>query len=871
MPNVSSSARLPVEEALPALIEALRTTGRAVLEAPPGAGKTTRVPPAIATAFPDIGTIWVLEPRRLAARTAARRVAEEHGEAVGGAIGYRVRFDDKTGPRTRIVFATEGLLLERMRSDPELAEVGAIVFDEFHERHLDGDLLLGLCMRLAERRALLLCVMSATLDAAPIAAHLGAPRVSSEGRLFPIEVRYAPTERTQTLEQAVARAARTLVAEGPGDVLVFLPGAREIRAAERALGGRDEVDIVPLHGDLPPDAQDRAIRRGPRQKIILSTNVAETSVTIEGVSAVVDSGLARIASSSPWTGLPTLAVRRISRASAAQRAGRAGRLGPGRCVRLYSAHDHDTRPEHELPEVSRADLAEARLSLAAAAIEVAAFPWLTPPPEPALRAAEAVLERVAALDEQGGITALGRRLAALPLHPRLGRLLLDAAERGAPRSGAAVAALLALGQSPFSRGPRRAEVEGAADLLEDVERLRSLRARGRVDFDRARHEGADLGRLAELERSVQQLERVVARARTQAELVHGSLLEEEALLRALLSAFPDRVAKRRRPRSAELVFSEGGGGKLDPSSVVGSELLVAYDVSERVAQGGVVPGRPGAALNDGVVVRGAARLEADWLLEAQLARVADERDFSWNEDGGRVDELRRLRYGAVVIEEQRSPARVGQSDADDAAIAAVLGAAFADALRKGGGLSELRDELMRSFDRLAFLASALPELEIAPPPDLARPDPTDEDRAMLDALCAEAARRRSRFDELRALGARELVSSSLSAEVSRRLDRDAPETIALPGRPRVRVEYPRGQPPFVASRMQVFFGLREGPKLAGGRIALTLHLLAPNQRAVQVTQDLAGFWQRHYPALRRELSRRYPRHRWPEDPSSMIL
>jgi ATP-dependent helicase HrpB len=600
----------------------------------------------------------------------------------------------------------------------------------------------------------------------------------------------------------------------------------------------------------------------------LSTNVAETSVTIEGVSAVVDSGLARIASSSPWTGLPTLAVRRISRASAAQRAGRAGRLGPGRCVRLYSAHDHDTRPEHELPEVSRADLADARLSLAAAAIDVAAFPWLTPPPEPALRAAEALLERLGALDD-GGITSLGRRLAMLPLHPRLGRLLIDAVERGAPRSGAAVAALLALGQSPFSRGPRRAEVEGAADLLEDVERLRALRSRGRVDFDRARHEGADLGRLAELERAVQQLERIVARHAKGAELAHGSLPEEEALLRALLSAFPDRVAKRRRPRSAELVFSDGGGGKLDPSSVVGSELLIAYDVSERVAQGGVVPGRA-PAINDGVVVRGAARLEADWLLEAQLARVADERDFVWNEDGGRVDEVRRLRYGAVVIEEQRVPARVGRSHADDTAIAATIGAAFAEALRKGGELGELREALMRIFDRLAFLATALPESGLSVPPDLARPDPSHDDKKMLDALCADAARGRSRFDELDALGARELVRSALSEDALRRLDRDAPEFIALPGRPRVRVEYPRGQPPFVASRMQDFFGLRDGPKLAGGRVALTLHLLAPNQRAVQVTQDLAGFWQRHYPALRRELSRRYPRHRWPEDPLSMI-
>ncbi len=853
--------KLPVDEALPALIDALRRRGRVVLEAPPGAGKTTRVPPAIAQAFPQAGQVWVLEPRRLAARSAARRVAEELGEKVGGLVGHRVRFDDKTGPTTRIVFATEGVLLERLRRDPDLAGIGVVVFDEFHERHLDGDLVLGFCTRIAARRPLLLCVMSATLDGEAVAARLDAPRVTSEGRRFPVEVRYAPLDRDQPLERAVAAAARACLAEAPGDVLVFLPGAREIRAAERALGGRDDADVVPLHGDLPPDAQDRALRAGPRRKVILSTNVAETSVTIEGVSAVVDSGLARIASSSPWTGLPTLAVRKISRASAAQRAGRAGRLGPGRAVRLYGAHDHDTRPEHELPEVARADLAEALLLLAVAGIEPAAFAWLTPPPEAALRAARGLLARLDALDEAGAPTTLGRALAALPLHPRLGRLLVDAAARDAAAAGAIVTALLAMGQGPFERGRRDADVDGAADLLEDVERLRARARAGRVDFDRARREGADLGRLAELERAVGQLERAAPRGPGRP-CAPGSIEEERAVLRAVLAAFPDRVARRLRPRGEELIFSEGGGGRLDKASVVRSELLVAYDAGERTAQGGVAA--KGGSPLDGVLVRGAARLEPDWLLEAQLARVVDERTFAWNAAASRVEEVRRLRYGQVVIEESRTPARVGARAEDDDAIAAVLGDALADALGAGGGLAELRDELRRELDRLAFLAAALPELGLPPPPDPARGDA--EDREALRRLCAEAARGRRDFGELRGLGARELIASSLSPEVARRLDRDAPETIALPGRGRARVEYPRGQSPFVASRLQDFFGLADAPKLAGGRVALTLHLLAPNGRAVQVTQDLAGFWQRHYPALRRELGRRYPRHRWPEDP-----
>jgi ATP-dependent helicase HrpB len=848
---------LPVDPILPDLVEALRSRGRAVLEAPPGAGKTTRVPPAIAEAFPAIGGVWVLEPRRLAARTAARRVAEERRVTLGQAVGYRVRFDDKTSAATRIVFATEGVLLERLRREPELPGVGVVVFDEFHERHLDGDLILGLCRRLAERRSLLLCVMSATLDAAPIAEYLGAPRLRSEGRRFPVEIRWAPPDRDQPLERAVAAAARACLAEAPGDVLCFLPGAREIRAAERALGERvGDVDVVPLHGDLPPEAQDRAIRPGPRRKIILSTNVAETSVTIEGVNAVVDSGLARVASHSPWTGLPTLMVRRISRSSAAQRAGRAGRLGPGRCVRLYAAHDHDARPEHDLPEVVRADLAAARLLFAVEGLDPATFPWLTPPPEVALRAAEALLERLGAIDAHG-VTALGRRLAGLPLHPRVARLLLAAAERGAAIGGAAVAALIADGQGSLGRGRRAADVDGAADVLEELERLRAVSVRDRVDFDRARHEGLDLGRVAEIDRARKQLERLAPSGATAVAM--GSRAEDEALLRAILAAFPDRVARRQRPQGTALIFSEGGNGKLDPQSVVRSELLVAYDVGERGAAGGV-GGRDAAA---GVVVRGAARLEPDWLLEAELHRIVDERIYEWNRTSERVDEVRRMRYGAVLIEETRTPARVGGAAEDDAAIARCLGEALEQAMRAGGGgLAELRQALVRTLDRVAFLAGALPELALPAIPDLDRD--AEEDRAGLRAILASASAGSARFSGLVALSARDLVAAWLPA-VAPRLDRDAPEFVQLGAR-RARIEYPRGQAPHVASRLQDFFGMAEGPRVAAGRVALTLHLLAPNQRAVQVTSDLGGFWARDYPRVRRELGRRYPRHRWPENP-----
>ncbi len=859
-----ATVALPIDEVLPELVDALRREGRVVLEAPPGAGKTTRVPPAVADAFPEIGQIWVLEPRRLAARTAARRVAEERGEELGRGVGYRVRFDDKTSAATRIVYATEGIVLERMKRDPGLSGVGALIFDEFHERHLDGDLVLGLARRLADRRPLLLVVMSATLDAGPIAEALGAPRITSEGRRFPVEISYAPPGRDEPLERAIAVAARACLVAGEGDVLCFLPGAREIRAAERALAERaakEGLDVVPLHGDLPPDAQDRAIRRGARRKIILSTNVAETSVTIEGVTAVVDSGLARIASHAPWSGLPTLAVRRISRASAAQRAGRAGRLAKGRCVRLYAAHDHDARPEHDLPEVMRADLASVLLLFAEQEIDGASFAWLSAPPAPALAAANALLLRLGALGQDGVLSPLGRRMASLPLHPRVARLLLAAEQRGAGAGGAAVAALIGQGGDRLSsRGRRNADVDGAADVLEDLERLRAVTVRGRVDFDRARHEGIDLGRLAEVDRARQQLERQLGKGRA---LEPGSLAEEEALLRALLVAFPDRVARRLRAQSSDLAFSEGGSGKLDPSSVVRSELLVTYDVQERVAQARVGAAPP--AFGDGVLVRGAARTSADFILDDLLDGVADVVTYEWNRTQERVERVAKLCYGAVTIDESRAPARVDDAGADRQAIAVVLGGALEDALRSGGGrLAELREELARSFDRVAFLATALPELDLSVPPDLAAP--SEADRATLRVLFAKAVEGLASFSEVSALSARALVQASLPAAAAARLDRDAPEAISLPRRARIRVEYPRGQPPHIESRLQDFFGMVDGPKLAGGRVPLTLHLLAPNKRAVQVTQDLGGFWARHYPTLRRELSRRYPRHKWPEDP-----
>ncbi|HZY59184.1 MAG TPA: helicase-related protein, partial [Candidatus Binataceae bacterium] len=431
---------LPVDSILPEMIASLKRSPNLVIEAPPGAGKTTRVPPALL----DIvsGEVVVLEPRRIAARLAARRVAWEMGEQVGQTIGYQVRFEEAISARTRVRFVTEGVLTRRLLSDPTLKGVGAVVLDEFHERHLESDLALALLKRLQRTRPdLRIIVMSATLDTDEVAQYLGGcPILRSEGRLFEVSIRHLPYS-PKTLEAQLTDALETLIAEEPsGDVLAFLPGAAEIRRAMResqAVARRVGLLVLPLHGDLSPAEQDRAIAPAHQRKVILATNVAESSVTVEGVNAVIDSGLARIATYSQWTGLPTLHVGRVTKASAKQRAGRAGRTGPGRVLRLYGLEDYQRRPEHDAPEIARSDLSQ--LCLALRAMRIGDLEWLDPPPEAAVQSAEALLDRLGATKERA------HQLARYPLHPRLSRILIAAMERGVGEDGCIAAALLGSG------------------------------------------------------------------------------------------------------------------------------------------------------------------------------------------------------------------------------------------------------------------------------------------------------------------------------------------------------------------------------------------------------------------------------------------
>lgn len=845
---------LPIDPVLPAICEHLRRGSSLVLEAEPGAGKTTRVPRALLDAgIASAGEILVLEPRRLAARMAARRVSEELGEEVGETVGYTMRFEDVRGPKTRVRFVTEGTLTRRLLTDRELKGTAAVLLDEFHERHLDGDVALALLKRLQEGRRpdLKLVAMSATLDAERVAAFLGdAPRVRAEGKRFEVALEHLPGTDDRPLESQISSAVKQLLDEGlEGDALVFLPGALEIRRAAEAiapLARREGLLVLPLHGQLSPAEQDRAVRPAEQRKVILATNVAETSVTIDGVVAVIDSGLARVMTHAPWSGLPTLRVSKISRASATQRAGRAGRTRPGRCLRLYTKGDMLARPEYEAPEVARLDLAETTLELLAAGVsDPAAFAWFEAPPRAALDAALALLASLGAIDEARAVTATGRRMLRFPVHPRLGRMIVESERRGVGDDGTALAALV--GERDIGLGgPGRArDARHGSDLLALLDRYDEARIADLAP-DKLRWMGLDPARVAAASRVHKQLARLVDRRAAPAP--DSPMAHERALLITILAGYPDRVGRLRRPANAtgrsarEVVFAAGGTATLSEASGVAEvDLVVAVDVEERSEA-------PGAGRRGGrVMVRLASAIEADWLLDLFTDRIRDTDELTWNAAAARVERVRTLAYDGLVLEETRAPA-----DASDPAAARVLAAAV-----RAAGWRSFADEgeLSGLLTRLAFARTACPEAGL---PAL--------DEAAIDAALEEMCRGRASFADLRAHSLGASIRARLSPPESRLLDELAPETVTLPGGRRLRLAYAEGAAPKASSRLQDFFGMAAGPRVARGRVPVVLELLAPNQRAVQVTTDLEGFWAKHYPAIARELRRKYPRHSWPDDP-----
>ena len=793
--------RLPIDPLVPEILRHLKREPNLVLEAPPGAGKTTRVPPALLDL--DDREVLVLEPRRLAARLAARFVAAERHEAAGETVGYQVRFEDVSSTRTRLRFLTEGVLTRRLLSDPLLSGVGAVVLDEFHERHLEGDLALALLRRLQRehRPGLRLLVMSATLDAAPVAAYLDGARVlRAEGRQHPLEIEYTP-HSAAPLEDRVAAALERLAGTCPGaHVLVFLPGAAEIRRAQTAcaaLARRHGWRVLPLHGDQPPEEQDRAVAPSAETKVILSTNVAESSITIEGVATVVDSGLARIAAHSAWSGLPALRVARVSQASANQRAGRAGRTGPGRAIRLYPLEDFVRRPAHDPPEILRADLSPAALLLHAMGVgSLTAIDWLDAPPAGSVRCAEELLRQL------GAYGPLGRKMVRYPLHPRLSRLIVEAERRGVAEDGCTVAALLSAGE----RLPARPGHATRSDLLVLLE--------------------------SQWEPRTAQVVRQVRRMANPPRQAPGR--NEDALLLSALAAFPDRVARRRQ--GSDLQLAAGGPAQLAPSSTVcEAEFLIAVEAENRSDR-------------EAPLVRIASGIEPDWLLDLFPDRVSAVSEVVWNRAAERVESVDALTFGEIAIQQSR-----GEPDPD--AAAALLGA---KAIEAGMGRFADVEETEAWLGRARFAAGHAP---VAAP----------EVAAALRSL----SRGLKSFAELEAVsragGLLRSLEHAMDSASRRLLDEVAPEKIRLPGGRQVRVHYGDGQPPWIASRLQDFFGMRQTPAVARGAVPLVIRLLAPNQRPVQTTTDLAGFWERLYPQVRRELSRRYPKHKWPEDPTKVNI
>ncbi len=848
---------LPIDASLPVLLAQLRLTNNLVLEAPPGTGKTTRVPAALLNATDK--EIWVLEPRRLAARMAAKRVADERGEPLGETVGYQVRFDEISSPRTRLRFLTEGVLTRRLLADGQLAKAGIVILDEFHERHLQADLALALLRRLQRttRPDLKLVVMSATLEAAPVVDYLQAETLRVEGKRFDVAIEFAAREDQRPLAEQVTAALQQLLGQKllaeklEGDVLVFLPGAADIRRAQAAcekLAREHDLLLLPLHGELPAAEQDRAVRPAEKRKVILSTNVAESSVTIDGVVAVIDSGLARIAGHSPWSGLGTLTTQRVSQAAATQRAGRAGRTRPGRCMRLYTQQDFQARPSHETPDIRRLDLAEAALAMHAAGVtDLAAFDWFEAPAAAALESAETLLRKLSAIDATGKLTATGRAMMRLPLHPRQARLLVEAERRGVAAAGATLAALIGerdlFARNLFGEGnqPQRktAQRTGPSDLLD---RLDLFAEAERVNFapHRLREMGLDVNAVQAVERVRRQLLRNVGQVTN---LPHTT---DDALLLSILAGYPDRVARRRSVKTdnAEVLLSGGGAAQLAPTSVVWqSEFLVAIETT-----GGAEEKNKQRQIRQ--VIRQASAIQPEWLIELFADELQETTVATWNAPAERVEVVQRMSYDQLVIDETRVKEIKGEQAAK----------VLAEAALQAGLQRFAEPERLTNFlNRVSFLAASFPEAAI--------PALNDEDvKAALVALC-EGLRS---FAELKAAAGKagliETLRARLTNEQQRMLAQHAPESVSIAGRRQVTIHYEQGQAPWIGSRLQDFFGMRETPRIANGRVALVLHLLAPNQRPVQVTSDLAGFWTRHYPAIRKELSRRYPRHSWPENP-----
>ena len=831
MPDTPREQAFPIAEILPAIQRSLADHPRLVLEAPPGAGKTTQVPPALLDAPWLAGRrIVMLEPRRLAARTAAEFMARQRGEEVGATVGYRIRFEARVSAATRIEVVTEGILTRLIQDDPELAGIGAVLFDEFHERHLQGDLgaALALDVQSTLRPDLRLLVMSATLDGERIARWLDAPRLTSAGRSFPVRIVHPPPRPGEDALGHLRRTAQQALTESGGDVLVFLPGKREIERAGEALSAlagaaadAARLEILPLHGELDLAAQRAALAPAPAgvRRVVLATNVAESSVTLPGIRAVIDSGQAREPRFDPNSGFTRLETVMIAQASADQRAGRAGRVAPGVAYRLWPQSQR-LEPSRK-PEIAQVELSGLALDLAAWGS--AELPWLDPPPAGALAQARDLLAALGALDDSGRIAPLGREMLRLGTTPRLAAAALRAprAQRGL------VADLLALLDA---RSPLRGEGARNDDFRTRVAALHAWRRDG---ASRARSLGADPGALAAIDQAA-----AGWRRRLDAGSAARDVPDSHAVGDLLLHAFPDRVARQDAANPRRYALANGRGARLhdQATALLGEPWLVVLDLRHEDRDSLILAGAPFDA----------ALLERDY-----PQRFTRTRSVRWNAAKRAVEAFEERRFDALVLERRSVPTT--PADAVPALLAAV---------RELGLESLPWSEHARTLrQRVQCLREWCPELGL---PDLG-------DAALLatlDAWLAPYLAGKSRLEALSAAELGEALGAMLDYEQRRRVDEQAPESLRVPSGQSRRLDYTPGEPPVLAVKLQELFGLTDTPRIAQGRVPVTLHLLSPAQRPIQVTQDLKGFWERTYPEVKKELKGRYPRHPWPDDPWS---
>lgn len=831
---------LPVTEVLPDIITALAKDQAVVLRAPPGAGKTTAVPPAILRSGLVTGKTLVIQPRRLAARTAATRLAYLLDVTLGDVVGYQVRFDNRTRPNTSLIAMTTGILLRRLQSDPLLEDVGCVILDEFHERSVELDLALGMLSRIRStlRPELKLVVMSATLDPAPIVKFLcseslngeiidgesidgeifqKAVAIESEGRSFPVQTSYADTISQERMETQVLQATQRALMQTNGDVLVFLPGVGEIRRCQTALmdlfaDPTDErsPEIHLLYGELPANKQDAVLSPSPRRKIILATNVAETSITIDGVTAVVDSGQARVMLFDQNLGLPKLQIQPISKASADQRAGRAGRTAPGIAYRLWPKPTHRSRPERDMAEIERCDFSGPMLMLNAwGERDPSDFPWLTPPPPHAIVNAKKLLLGLGSISATGKITSLGQQMLALPLPPRLARFVIAACRLG-NTTDASIAAAILTERDPF---------RGSA--LSFGDRIKTLQ-----DFDRGRTRLDQAYAAKNVLRVAKQIQKQLPK-----ELVKSSPIDDpNGLQKSLLAAYPDRLAKRRDHDLQKGVMVGGRGVTFGKNIATGDQdLLLCLDVDSAGTE---------------AKVRLAVAINESWLPSESVA-TTDEPFFDTGLQA--VVTRRRRKFSDLLLSE--SPIKCEPND-DVATILAEAAGPNIDRI-----LASVSKELTHWIDRVAFVHRNMPELEL---PVI--------DANVIGEVLMTLCQSRTKISQLHQAPWLDLLRGQLSYQQNQLVDQHAPARLQLPSGNSTAVVYDDGKPR-VEVRIQELFGLTTTPRIAGGRVPITLHLLGPNYRPQQITDDLENFWAETYTHVRKELRGRYPKHHWPKDPA----